>query len=297
MATEIDDGLTDAERAAIESDDDIIETDGEAETHEDADVQDDGEEAAGDDGADDGATGSDDAADTAIPDAEAESDAATEQPAEPAPESAPVLVAQAPEDADAKLADIASQKEALLTEFDDGEITAREYQQKLEKLNKDERQIELAIHEAQLASKMEQQRQVNEWNATVNGFITENPRYNPKTSPRMYQMLDMEVRAVATSAEFKGRTDTAAGRLILQRAHENLAKELGFEAKSAAKQQQKVHKPALPPSLHTAPAAEVSETSNGKWAVLDRMQATDPIGYEESLMKLSERDREAYLSA
>lgn len=296
MATEIDDGLTDAERAAIASDDDIIETDGETETHEYADAQDDGEEAPGADGDDDGATGSDDAADTASQPAEAAYDAATEQPAEPAPESAPLLVAQAPEDAEAKLADIASQKEALLTEFDDGEITAREYQQKLEKLNKDERQIELAIHEAQLASKMEQQRQVNEWNATVNGFITENPRYNPKTSPRMYQMLDMEVRAVATSDEFKGRTDTAAGRLILQRAHENLAKELGFEAKPSGKQQ-KVPKPALPPSLHTAPAAEVSETSNGKWAVLDRMQATDPIGYEEALMKLSDRDREAYLSA
>lgn len=286
---EIDDGLTPEERAAIASDDDIIETD---------DLPGDPQDPA--DPEDPPADPEDNPADPADPadPVDPPADPAT-PPAdpEPVPTEQPVFVAQVPADAEAKLADIASKKEALITQFDDGDITAKEYQRDLDALMKEERQIEQALLEAQIAAKMEQQRQVNEWNATVGGFIAENPRYDPKTSPRMYKMLDAEVREVANSEEFKNRTDSAAGRLILQRAHENLAKELGFEVKPAGKQQQKVPKPPLPPSLHTAPAAEASETSNGKWAVLDRLQATDPVGYEEALMKLSDRDREAYLSA
>lgn len=289
---EIDDGLTPEERAAIASDDDIIETD---------DLPEDPQDPA--DPEDPPADPEDNPADPADPadpvDPPADPVDPPADPADvPAPTEQPVFVAQVPADAEAKLADIASKKEALITQFDDGDITAKEYQRDLDALMKEERQIEQALLEAQIAAKMEQQRQVNEWNATVGGFIAENPRYDPKTSPRMYKMLDAEVREVANSEEFKNRTDSAAGRLILQRAHENLAKELGFEVKPAAgKQQQKVPKPTLPPSLHTAPAAEASETSNGKWAVLDRLQATDPVGYEEALMKLSDRDRDAYLSA
>ena len=304
---EIDDGLTPEERAAIESDDDIIEDDGtgnQDEGNDDAGNQEDGGEAADDAGDDTGATDGDAAADAAGQAAGEGADdaaAAAEQPAQPAVESAPLLVAQAPEDADAKLAEIASKKEALLNQFDDGDITAKEYQLQLDALMKDERQIELALHEAQLAAKMEQQRQQNEWTATVNGFIQENPRYNPQTSPRLYQLLDMEVRAVASTEEFRNRTDSAAGRLILQRAHENLAKELGFEAgtkPAAAKTPAKaVPKPDLPPSLHSAPAAESNDVTGGKWAQLDRLASSDPIAYEDALMKMSERDREAYLSA
>lgn len=296
---EIDDGLTPEERAAIASDDDLIETDDEG--GDDADASDQENGAQGDDEAGDDAGDGVDAAAAADPaihdDAGADTAAdAAQQPAVAEIENAPILVAQTPEDADAKLTEIASKKDSLLTQFDDGEITAREYQNELDKLNKEERQIELAIQKAQIAAEMEQQRQMNEWNATVKGFISENPRYNPKTSPRMYQMLDMEVRAVAQSDEFKNRTDSAAGRLILQRAHENLAKEIGFAAKPAA-QATKAAKPNLPPSLHNVPAADNSDVTGGKWAVLDRLQATDPIRYEDELMKLSDRDREAYLSA
>lgn len=301
---EIDDGLTPEERAAIASDDDIIETDGDDNQDEGtgddaADDQDAGDEAGDDDGAGDDDAGDDGAAGAAEQGAaDGAGDAAAEQQDGTATESAaPVFVAQVPADAEAKLADISTKKDELITQFDDGDITAKEYQQQLDALLKEERQIEQVLLKAQLAAEMEQQRQMNEWNATVNGFIADNPRYNPTTSPRMYKMLDAEVREVANSEEFKNRTDSAAGRLILQRAHENLAKELGFEVKPAGKQQQKVPKPNLPPSLHTAPAAEASETSNGKWAVLDRLQATDPISYEEALMKLSDRDRDAYLSA
>lgn len=295
---EIDDGLTDEERAAIASDDDLIDTDTEEATDDDAAGSEAQDDEAGDSASDDGAAGGDFPADDAAKSSDDADDSADDagQPAGPTHESAPILVAQPPEGADERLKEIAAQKEALLTQFDDGDITAKEYQLQLDSLAKEERKIEFDLHKAQLAAEMEQQRQANEWRATVEGFIAENPRYNPNTSPRMYQMLDMEVRAVATSDEFKNRTDSAAGRLILQRAHENLAKELGFEVKAKSKKAQAKAESA-PPSLHAIPAADTNDVASGKFAVLDRLATTDPLAYEEQLMKLSDRERDAYLSA
>ena len=296
--TEIDDGLTDEERAAIASDDDIIEGDDNEEGGDDAAAGDEGgndDEGADDAAGNDDAAG-DDAADAAKPADDAGDDAATEQPAGPQTESAPILVVQPPAEAEAKLQEISTQKADLLEKFDDGDITAREYQTQLEALNKQELDIQLDLREAKLAEKIEAQRQANEWNSTVNAFIKENSRYDPTANPTMYQMLDLEVRRVAVTDEFKNRTDMAAGRAILQKAHENLAKSLGFEV-SKPKGKQTVPKADAAPSLHNTPAADTNDVTGGKYAVLDRLSTSDPIAYEEALMKLSERERDAYLSA
>lgn len=301
--TEIDDGLTDEERAAIASDDDIIETDGDGdEGGNDDDGSDDnageGADGAGDDD-DDGAAGDEDAAGTGegADDVAAAADpAAAEQPAGPKAESAPILVVQPPAEAEAKLQEISTQKADLLEKFDDGDITAKEYQTQLEALNRQELDIQLDLREAKLAEKIEAQRQANEWNSTVNGFIAENAQYNPEANPVLYQMLDLEVRRVALTDEFKNRTDMAAGKAILQKAHENIAKATGMQIKPKGKTTPQPKADALP-SLHTAPAADHADTKGGKYAVLDRLASTDPIAYEDALMRMPESERNAYLSA
>lgn len=292
--TDIDDGLTPEEREAINSNDDIIKGDDNGAT---ASGEDDGAGAAGDPPAEPAAA----AADATQPAENAEAGATSEPEATPEPDaSAPILVVQPPADAEAKLAEISTQKESLHTKFDDGDITAKEYQQQLDALNKQERDIELDLREAKLAEKMEAQRQANDWKATVDSFIAENPRYNATTAPRMYQMLDMEVRAVATSDEFKGRTDMAAGREILKKAHENLAKELGFDPTAGTKKPTTTagkKADVAVPSLHNVPAADMSDTGEGKYAALDRLQTTNPLAYEEALMKMPQAERDAYLAS
>lgn len=297
---ELEDGLTDEERAALAEDEgENTDTGTEGEGDEGA-----GDEGAGDDeGAEDGDgsdaggddAGADDAAgaDAAAADA---ADAGTEQPAVEATQSAPILVVDAPADAAAKLTEISTKKDELFTKFDDGDITAKEYQAGLDTLNKQERDIELDIREAKLAEKMEAQRQANDWKATVDGFIAKNPRYSPEKSQSMYQLLDLEVRRVAGMEEFKNRSDAAAGREILAKAHENIAKELGFDAKPAAPKAP-VKKPDAIPSLHGTPAADQSDVSGGKYAVLDRLASNDPLAYEEALMKLPDGERNAYLAS
>lgn len=295
--TEIDDGLTEEERAALEDGENTAnagegdgEGDGATGEGDNADGEGEGEDAGDGDGA--GEEGAGDAGDGAA--ATGDDEGATGKQGLEA--SAPILVVNAPEDADSKLTDIATKKEELLAKFDDGDITTKEYQAELDALNKQEREIEWGVEKAKLASEMEAQRQANDWKATVDNFIRENPRYSPEKAPSMYQLLDIEVRRVAGTDEFKNRSDSAAGREILAKAHENIAKDLGFEAKPN-KQKAPGAKPNLPPNLANVPAADTNDTNGGKYAVLDRMASSDPIAYEEALMKLPEAERNAYLAS
>lgn len=281
MDKEIDDGLTDEERAALEEDID----------------EGDEDETSIDDGADSDADAGDDAdAGETVAAAADDTVQAAADAAEPAAApSAPILVVDAPTDADAKLKDIATAKDALISQFDDGDITAKEYQQQLDALAKQEREIERAVERSALAAEMEQQRLKNEWAATVNAFIEINDVYNPTTNPRMYRALDQEVRDVAGSPEAK----TMTGAQILAKAHENLAQAFGFEAKKEAPagKVRRVPKPDLPPSLDKVPAAETLDVTSGKYGALDRLASTNPLAYEEALMKMSDRERDEYLAS
>ena len=278
---EHDDGLTDEERAALEDGDDGAE--GDPAGNDNGNNAD----AGGDDDGDDPAANADD--EPAEPASPSRDDGA--DPVEEA-KTAPILVVEPPADADNKLKEIATKKEALITQFDDGDITAKEYQQQLDALSKQEREIERALERATLAAEMEQQRLKNEWTTTVTSFIESNPIY--KDNPRLYRALDQEVRDVANSEEGK----TLSGAKILAKAHENLAQAFGFATtKPADKPAGKPPKADLPPSLHGVPAADANDVQGGKYAALDRLASTNPIAYEEALMKLSDGERDAYLAS
>jgi hypothetical protein len=293
---EHDDGLTEEERAALQEDDGANNTDSQGDEGNDPDDQDskdgdgDGDnsnaaDAGGDDGADAKAS-----ADTPSRD-DGEGNKEQEMAAQ---QGAPILVVEPPADADDKLKEISTKKEELITQFDDGDITAKEYQQQLDALSKQEREIERALERATLAAEMEQQRLKNEWLTTVNAFIDANPVY--KDNQRLYRALDQEVRDVANSEEGK----TLTGAKILAKAHENLAAAFNLakpEPQKDVKPDAKPPKADLPPSIHNVPAADANDVTGGKYAALDRLAQTNPLAYEEALMKLPEEERNSYLAS
>ena len=145
--------LTDEERAALE---------------EDIEEMEDGQE-----------EGEEDQADEGMEDAEQETEVAEEEAGESGESSpaAPVLIASAPDDLDSQLAALAENKSALVDQFDNGELTAREYQQQLDALAKQEREIERVQFKAQLADDMRRQSEANAWASEVNTFIGEHKVY------------------------------------------------------------------------------------------------------------------------
>lgn len=290
MSNEIDDGLTEEERAAL-ADDDGAGSDAGTDTTTDPDAEKAAEAAAAEN------------ADTAKQEAEAAAAKAKEDEASAAgatdpdkvgevtPQPAPILIAPQPEDAEAKLNEIATKKDALLTQFDDGDITAREYQKQLDELSKQERSIERQQDRAELAASMEQQRLQNEWTSTCNTFVDTHPIY--KDNPRLYKALDAEVRELAAKPE----TANWSGQKFLDEAHKALKQAFGLQDGEPGKPTPKSTTRDLPPNLAKVPAANLEDTSGGRFAVLDRMANSDPMGYEDALAKMSEAERTAYLAS
>lgn len=288
MTREIDDGLTDEERTALQDDD--------GSGTEDA--PNDIEKGAEDDAAKETSTteekpaGQTEPATDEQPAAAAATEPAADEPPEAVQKSLPVLVATPPEDAQAKLTDIAGKKDALIEQFDNGDITAKEYQKGLDGLSREERQIEMQVHEFNLSQKLEQQRLQNDWVSTCNSFVEANPVY--KDNPRLYRALDAEVRDLA------GKADTAnwSGQKFLDEAHKNIKQAFGLpDGVKTPTPAPQANKRELPPNLAKVPAADVEDTNGGRFAVLDRMANSDPIGYEETLAKMPQAERDAYLNA
>lgn len=207
---------------------------------------------------------------------------------------APLLDASEPEDAQERLEQITSQKDQLVQQFDDGELTAKEYQQQLDALAKREREIEQAQFKAKLAAEMQEQQARNQWLDTVNTFLDDNPTY--RQSQLMYRTLDMAVRDLAQQEANAG----LSGREILERAHQQIAEQFGMqEEQPATKVAKKASRKTIdaPPTLKQMPAADNNEITDTKWDKLDRLAQKDPMEYEAELAKMSDADRDAYLAA
>lgn len=220
-----------------------------------------------------------------------------QQPAEQKPQAAPYLVAEAPADAEAKLADIATKKGELATKFDDGEVTTAEYQAELDKLNREERTIERQIDRAQLAAEMEEQRATNERETAINTFLAgvDIPR-DPKNL--RFQVLDAAVRNVASD---EANAELTAPQ-IMQKAYDLCVEQGVLQAKASTKQieakpQQAPAKKQIeaPPTLARMPAAEATDTGENRFAWLTAIR--DPDKHEAAFAKLSAADQEAYLAA
>lgn len=288
------DGTTEAAEAGKTDDADASKT----ETGKVADAA-----AGADAGKDAGARGADAATE------EADANDATAKAEKPAP--LPLLVAEVPANAEAKLKEISDKKGELLDQFDNGDITAKEYQSQLDALNRDERTIERQVEKAQTAAEMNAQQQKNTWLGQVQDFTSEqHPEYS--TSKSRWIALDAYVKEIANDAANAHLTGTQ----ILAKAHELVVKDLG-EVPGAKKEtagvDPKTGKPKVddkagkplkgakvepPQTLAKVPAAEHNSTEeDGRWAALDRLGHEDPMALEEKLMKMSAEDRDAYLAA
>jgi hypothetical protein len=318
-------GLTDEERAALQEDDGSGDTttldeslraneganSGTTDENNDDDANKGGDDGKGGANADDAASKgkTDDAAAAAAAAAaddagKGNDDAEADTGAKPI---VPLLVAEAPADADAKLKEIGDKKAQLVEQFDNGDITAKEYQTQLDALGKQERDLERAIDKAKIAAEIKQQQEMGAWLGEVKDFTSkEHPEYS-KSRVR-WTALDTFVKEIASNPENAGLT----GKQILARAHEMVVADLGEAApaartdtggKDGGKKDEKDGKPLKgskidpPPTLAKVPAAENQDVEGGRWAALDRLLETDPLAHEDKLAKMSDADRDAYLAS
>lgn len=285
-------GLTEEERAALADEETLELDDTEDENHEDGrdpvDDSDDQNEGAADQ---DGGEGQQqaDAGDDVGDDGDEPEPAAVQQ-------QGPILVAEAPERAEERLKEIADEKKSLRQQYDDGELTFDEYESKVDALDDERMEIRLALKEAETAAKIEMQRQVNEREAQINGFLAE-IGVRRDFSDLRFAALDNAVKIVAGQEE----NAELGVREILQKAYDLCIEQGVLQPKKEAKKPEAEAKPkprkpvATVPTLAKVPAAEPTDPDEGnRFAWIDRI--TDPIAREKALAKLSPADQEAYLA-
>ena len=225
------------------------------------------------------------------------------------------MVAEMPERAQERLAEFKAEKDRLSTLFDDGEITVKEFREKLDAVDTEQRKLERQIEKAETAQELNQQAQINRWMAEVHDF-THRVHAEYSKSPARYRVLDHYVKEVGNDKDFA----QASGPEILAEAHKRVMKDLGIEEKAAPTQRVdstkgevkgktgedlnaagrplKGSKAKAPETLRAVPASQANDIDGdaGKWAVLDRLRESDPEAHEERLMRMSADERDRYLA-
>lgn len=211
----------------------------------------------------------------------------------------PPLRAKAPDNADELMSQLAQEEEALAQKFDDGDITAREYRDSINKLNDQRDEIKWATREANLASKMQRQAEENAWHKDVQEFMTTTAANITKSQAAMVAFDEVVKKVTADPANA-----SLSNRAQLDKAFKVYNDEMSaaFGIKQDQQPAAKAPAPAqkaqrnIPPTLAKVPAAESENLDGGKFANLDRLAAMDPAAYEAAVAKMSEAERSQFES-
>lgn len=307
----VTEGMTDAEREAMAADEDDDEAEPGADAGDDGDADDADAEAGDDEGTDEGADEGADAGEgdeaaqaaaaAAAEAATAEADAAVDADADYMKDGGPAVPDyKMPEKATETLAGLEKKGAEVAQKFDAGDLTAAEFHTESAKVSDAKARLMRAIDNASMAKDM----RVSHFSkSVVPKFLSAHPEYDAKKNPVLYRALDNEVR---TLQENVGENENYLSPAILRQAHINVSKAFGRTDAAAGQQQQqgktkvklpnKAGKPETPPTLARVPAAEAEDIEGGKYARLDRLASKDGIAYEESMQKMSQAERDEYLS-
>lgn len=225
--------------------------------------------------------------------------AAAEEP-QAATAPAPILIAEAPADAKAQLDKIAADKAALLDQYESGEITAKELHTKTDALNEQQFEIKQQVREAELARRLNEQRNNNEWASNVNSFLSAHAdEYLGDANKDRWTALDHAVKYLNTLPENQGITGPA----MLTKAHAFVEALHGkhANAKPAPGQkteQPKVPRPDIPPTnIGKLPAADANDTSGGEFAAIDALaKSGDVEAYEDTVARLTPAQHARYMA-
>lgn len=296
--------LTDEEREGLENDDeDIDEEEHDDDTDTGGDDDDDTDDDDADAGKDNGAQGAEQQP-AKVDDQPAgqEKQEEDEQPQGKAAQPVPLFKSEVPADIEDRFKDIDKREESLIEKFEDGDLTTREYNAELRKLNKERSDLEWTQRKAELSQETSQSQREQQWYNEINAFLPAHPLIskNETTWNSFDAVLRKVTAATIEAGNFPGRAD-------IEKAYKQWAEDLGIEVsaepapKKATEQQpaqqatdKKSKSQVVPPTLGKIPAAAGTETDDGKYAHLDRLAESDPVAYEEALAKLSPAEWEEY---
>ena len=219
---------------------------------------------------------------------------------EMAQEIAPPLRASVPDNVQEILEGLAQQQDALAAKFDDGDITAKEYRDEMDKIAAQREDIRWTQRKAELSAEMVESTKREAWIKEVNDFMTTGPGAVIAKSQVQMVAFDNIVRAVTADPANANLSDRAQLQKAFRLFKEDVQRTFGVDPEAGAPQtKQQPTQPQAParapravvPTLANVPAAEPETLDQGKFSALDRLASTDPIAYERAVARLSEAER------
>lgn len=206
----------------------------------------------------------------------------------------PLFKSDVPKDISDRLKALDAKEDALVDRFEDGDLTTREYNAELRKVNKERSTLEWQEHKAELSEESTQSQREQAWYNTANGFLGQHPEITANET--RYASFDVVLRKVTSAVIANGGWP---GQAEIEEAYQQWAADLGIKTDPAptpapAPQNPAPKQPDIPPSLAKVPAAGLEQTDDGKYAALDRLSESDPLAYEEEIAKMNEAEFEAY---
>ena len=216
-------------------------------------------------------------------------------------------------DAAPRLAELEQQIDALAEAFEAGDKTTAEFIRESRALE-DERGTLLVDQRLsgmrnEMSAEMSAAQAEQAWYDDVGKYM--NKHQGIGTSNLKLQAFDYALRQITGDEANQGLSNEQ----LLEKAHKQWAEELGItletpkpKGEQQQQQQQQQQQPerddkgkfTAPPAVKTLgglPNAEQVDTSDGKYAVLDRLADSDPLAFEAALMRMSDAERNEYMAS
>lgn len=295
--------LTEDERRQLEEEqgDDDTDTDTDADDQSGDDADQDDDDSSDDDAGDEDDTGDQGDADEDDQDGDDDNgddqdDQEQEEQLEKAP--APLFTAELPEDIEANRTEIDGKEDTLVEQFDNGDITFAEYNKQIRTLNNERAALERIELKAEMAREAQQAQIDNQWQGALNTFLAEHPEID-LSNEFHHAAFDKLLRQHTAGVMEKGGLP---GLREIKKAHGDFIKTFNLQSDKPAPKEQKQEKQTaktpkhreVPPNLGKIPAAANADMDDGRFAALDKLP---PDKFEAAFAKLSEADRNAYLSS
>lgn len=175
---------------------------------------------------------------------------------------------------------------SLDTQFEDGDITLKEYNTQREQLLKQQLKAEIAEESRQQADQQK-------WKWEIERFMEDNSTY--QQDPIMYAALDAAIKSLAAKPEYSDKN----GRWFLNEAHKQVTSRFGQSAPTAKPDAKKPAKQLdVPRTLSTLPAADTNETGGDEFSNIEALfNKGKVIEAERMLAKLTPDQQTRYLEA
>ncbi|RTL88120.1 MAG: hypothetical protein EKK29_05975 [Hyphomicrobiales bacterium] len=196
---------------------------------------------------------------------------------------APILDTRAPEDLPQRLVALDEQKAELVSRFDDGELTAREYSDALEAIADQRDDVRWQSRRAEFAREQQEQAIEHNWNREVESYMRGPAKDITAKGEAALLAFDAYVKKITADPANARLSDKAQ----LAKAHKLFLADFDGFGRLPASRSPRAYEPE-PGSRadHSRDAAD--------FAALDRLAETDPRAYERRISRMSADERQAY---